>query len=297
VPMARAFVMMGLLSEDSLRPALHAQLLIRSNLLPAALGVRALRLCQQRGISLEDAMEVIGWRLNVGRRYELSTLLSTHDQLLEAERTLAPDDTEIGALCLRLADLFETYERYADAEPLYKRALSIMDKHSDTQESLTEILERLAWVYVKQQKFVLSEAIYHKTLELRINMFTAESEEVARSYMNIGRMQTIRGDHADAVIWFQKALPLAEQFCGEKSPQVAELTEQLAIGFYELGAHKRAEPLFWKAFKLKSTYLERTSYEIVSLLTKLAEMYSKDGQYTMADSVLVLFNEDEQITI
>jgi hypothetical protein len=40
-----------------------------------------------------------------------------------------------------------------------------------------------------------------------------------------------------------------------------------------------------------------TSYEIVTLLTKLADMYNKDGKYTMADSVLVLFQQNKSVMI
>lgn len=297
VPLARALVMMELLSEDALRPVLHAQFLIRSNLLPAVIAVRALRICHRRAAPLEEALEVIGWRLTEGKSYQFTNLLKTHDQLLEAERTLPPEAPELGALCLRLADLFENYERYADSEPLFKRALIIMSKNSGRDESITEILDRLAWVHVKQQKYALAEQIYRKSLEMRTAMFGEESQEVAGSYYNLARLQTMRGRHDDAVIWLQKALPLVEQFHGEKSPQYADIVADLAVSFYELGAHKSAEPLFWQAYKLKSVYLERTSFEIVSLLRKLAEMYTKDGMYTMADSVLVLFNEDKQVTI
>jgi tetratricopeptide (TPR) repeat protein len=297
VPMARALVMMDLLSEERLRPVLHAQLLIRSNLLPSMLAVRVLRICHQRDLSLEEGMEVIGWRIQVGRKYELSSLLNTHDQLLEAERTLPADDPEVGALCLRLADLFETYERYADAEPLFKRALAIMEKNEGTDESMAEILDRLAWVYVKQQKFDLAEAIYKKVLEMRISMFGADSQDIAVSYCNIGRLQCSRGDHTDGVIWLQKALPLAEKHLGSTHPQVADIIEQLALSWFETGQHDRAEPLFWQAYKIKSQYMEVTSFEIVTLLTKLAEMYNKDGKYALADSVLVLFQQNKSVMI
>jgi tetratricopeptide (TPR) repeat protein len=297
VPMARALVMMELLSEDALRPVLHAQLLIRSNLLPAQIGIRALRLSHKYNLSLEDAMERIGWRLQLGRKYELTQLLQTHDQLLEAERTLPADHPDVGALCLRLADLFETYERYADAEPLFKRALAVMEKTEGQEEAMAEILDRLAWVHVKQQKYEQAEAIYRKVLELRIALAGEDSADVATSYMNLGRLQIARGDHTDGVIWLQKAIPLAEKHLGSKHPSVADIVEQMALSFLETGEHDRAEPLFWQAYKIKSEYMDVTSYEIVTLLTKLADMYNKDGKYTMADSVLVLFQQNKSVMI
>lgn len=297
VPMARAFVMMELLSEDSLRPVLHAQLLMKTNLLPAPVGIRALRICKKRGVSLEQAMAIAGWTVQMGRRYDLSELLNTNDMLLEAERTLPADDPEISTLCLRLADLFETYERYGDAEPLYKRALAIMEKTENSTEVLCEILDRLGWVYVKQMKFEQAESIYRRVLEMRTESLGADHPDIATSYLNLGRLQISRNDHTDGVVWLQKALPLAEKHFGSTHSQVADIVEQLALSFYETGQHDRAEPLFWQAFKIKREYMDVTSFEIVTLLTKLAEMYNKDGKYSMADSVLVLFQSNKSVFI
>lgn len=297
VPMARALVMMSLLSEESLRPVLHAQLLIKSNLLPAVIGVRALRICSKRNISIEEAMPIVGWNPQTGRRYELTMLLKTNDELLEAERTLPSDDPQIGALCLRLADLFETYERYADSEPLFKRALVIMEKTDTSGETLAEILDRLAWVYVKQMKFDDAEQIYKRVLEMRIEAHGGDSADIATSYLNLGRLYIARGDHDEAATYFHKALPLAEKHLGSTHPQVGDIVEQMAFSFYESGQHDRAEPLFWQAFKIKREYMDVTSHEIVTLLTKLAEMYNKDGKYSMADSVLVLFQQNKSVMI
>ena len=64
-------------------------------------------------------------------QHNVKELLTTHDSLVDAERVLPSDSPEIGLLCLRLADLYEGYERYAEAEPLYKRALSIIEKKGE----------------------------------------------------------------------------------------------------------------------------------------------------------------------
>ena len=50
VPLARALVALDLIDEHKLRTVLHAQLLIKSNLLPAPLAVQVLRLCVRRKI-------------------------------------------------------------------------------------------------------------------------------------------------------------------------------------------------------------------------------------------------------
>lgn len=297
VPMARALIMLNHLDEESLRPVLHAQVLVKSNLLPGPLASRILRLCHKHRISIDEAMQRAGWKLQTTRSLHLSQLLKTNDDLIEAEKTLPPDHPEIATLCLQLADLYESYERYAEAEPLYKRALSIIEKVDDQSSQLFALLEKLAWVYVKQMKFEQAETIYMRVLELRRQVLGDEHQDLATSYLNLGRMHAQKGNHVDALAYFEKALPITEKAYGSTHGEVAVLVEQMAQSCYELGDFDKAEPLFWQAFRIKKEYEDLRSFEMVALLTRLAELYNKQGNTNMADSVLAMFQQQQDKSI
>lgn len=289
VPMARAMVMLNYLSEDELRPVLHIQLLIKSNLLPTQVAVRVLKLRTKYGTTLEETIAKVGWKMSPGQAQELATLFMLHDTLIEAEKTLAPDDMQIAVLCARLGELFEGYERYSEAEPLYKRAITIMENSPEDVEGLVLLMDRLGFVNLKQHKFEQSDALYRRALELRVEHFGEEHSDIATSCINLGRLCVQRNDHNNAVNFLQRAMRIAEKTLGDKHVEYGNVVEQLALCFYELGDHGRAEPLFWQAYNIKRQFNDSQSMELTAILTKLAEMYNKDGKYTMADSVLVLF--------
>ena len=64
-----------------------------------------------------------------------------------------------------------------------------------------------------------------------------------------------------------------------------------------LADYARAEPLFWRAFRAKRELQGVSGTEITALLTKLADLYNKQGQYNMADSVLAMFKDNKSIIL
>jgi tetratricopeptide (TPR) repeat protein len=291
VPLGRALVTLGYLTEEQLRPVLQLQLLIKSNLLPTQIAIRILRLRVRRNVSLADAMAMVGWKTG-GQSYEPSQLLSINDELLAAERDLAADDPQIAALCVQMAELFETYDRHNDAELLYKRAIGIVEKSPSDTDGLIVLLDRLGSVNVRQHKYDSALSIYARALTLRKEHMGDDQGEMATSYLNIGRLNRDRGNHAEAISHLRQALSLAENNYGPAHIEVGNIVEQLALCYFESGNHTMAEPLFWQAYKIKKEHMDKHCPEVVGLLTKLAELYNKDGNYTMADSVLVLFHPD-----
>jgi tetratricopeptide (TPR) repeat protein len=297
LPLARALVALELLDAESLRPVLHAQLLIKSSLLPAPLAVRCLRLCARRKIHIDEAMTVVGWTLSEQRTRNVKELLSTSDALLEAEGQLPSDSPEIAALCLKLAELYESYERFAEAEPLFRRALSIVEKQPEQDAQVLSILEKIALMSVKQGKLEQAEGIFKRVLQVRIQTLGPQHIDVGNTCMHLGRMYVQRGDHASAIKCLSRALPIAETHYGADHAHVGDVADQLAVCYYEAADYAKAEPLFWRAFKIKRVEQDTQSPELTSLLTKLADLYNKQGQYNMADSVLAMFKEDKSFLI
>jgi tetratricopeptide (TPR) repeat protein len=297
VPMARALVALDLIDEQKLRIVLHAQLLIKSNLLPAPLAVRVLRLCARRKIGVDEGMAIVGWTPKVNSAHNIGELLSTYDSLLDAERVLAADAPEVGLLCLRLADLYESYERYAEAEPLYKRALAIIETKGERHTKLLTVLDKIGLMSLRQQNFEQAESIYQRVLDMRVEMHGPTHAEVALSHVGLGQMYIERGDHKLAIQHLQKALPIAEQEYGNEHALVGEIVDRLAVAYYETGDYDRAEPLFWRAFRTKREQQGAHGAEIAALLTKLADLYNKQGQYNMADSVLAMFKDGKSVII
>jgi tetratricopeptide (TPR) repeat protein len=291
LPLVRALISMEYVNEETLRPVLHAQVLIKSNLLPAPLAARIMRLCAKRKIGVDQAMALVGWTLKTNYAHNVAELLATHDSLIAAEKLMPADSPEIANLCVKLGDLYTGYERHAEAEPLYKRGLAILEKKDTASPELLNVLEKVGQLCVKQQRFEQAESIYKRVLQMRSDIGGGNDAELAASYLHIGQMYLQKGEHHTALFYLQKALPIAETKYGDTHAHVGEICGQLATSLYETGEYGRAEPLFWRAFKIKREYLDLQNPEITALLTMLADLYNKQGQYNMADSVMAMFAE------
>lgn len=297
IPLARALITLNYLSDEQLRPVLHIQLLIKSNLLPSQLAIHVLRISIKRSISLDEAILLTGWKLSHGQSHELELLLKTNDELLEAEKALSPDDPQIARLCICMGDIFESYERYADAEIYFKRALKIGEKTSQDTAAIISLLDHLGLVYLRLYNFDMADISFKRALELKQRELGEHHPEIATSYQHLGRLHISQHNHDAAIIYLQRALPLAEKYYGQDHLEVSNIAEQLALSYYETEQYGRAEPFFWQAYNIKRGYMSNQSHEIVELLNTLADMYNRDGRSNMAESVFALLRTDKHFVV
>jgi tetratricopeptide (TPR) repeat protein len=87
-----------------------------------------------------------------------------------------------------LAALYQRQERYADAEPLFKRALAIREKslprdHPDLGQSLNN----LATLYEKQDRHADSEPLFERALAIYEKAAGPEHPAVATLLNNLAR--------------------------------------------------------------------------------------------------------------
>jgi tetratricopeptide (TPR) repeat protein len=81
------------------------------------------------------------------------------------EKALGPDHPSVASALNDLAELYKKEARYADSEPLYKRALAIREKvlgpdHPDVAQSLNN----LADLYSAQGRHADAEPLYKRAL-------------------------------------------------------------------------------------------------------------------------------------
>lgn len=297
VPLGRVLVNLHHLTEDDLQSVLHAQMLIKGGVVPAHLAIRALRYACKKRVSIEAALRDLGWTGHEsGRTYELAEIMRAADELISIEKRLPAGHPDIAAVCLKLADLYATNGKFADAEMLYNRALGILENVLGGENlEIAALLDKLANVYLLQQKFAQVETLFMRALQIREGLLGKEHPDVAGSFENLARFYCAQGDHAEAGSWYEMALTIKERALGSQHPDVANIIEARANCFFDTQDYTRAEPLYWQAYKIKKNYLDTANPEITSMLTKLADLYCKEGKYSLADSVLVLFQSDKNL--
>jgi tetratricopeptide (TPR) repeat protein len=105
----------------------------------------------------------------------------------------------------RLAMLMYIEKRYAEAEPLYRRSLSIWEAGMGPDSAeLATTLDNLAVVYASQEKFAAAEQLYRRSLAIR-------QRSTIASLNNLAMVLEGEGQDAAAERQYKQAVSLAEK--------------------------------------------------------------------------------------
>ena len=122
--------------------------------------------------------------------------------------------------------------RYAEAEPLYQRALAICEKvlgpdHPSTATSLNN----LALLYDHQGRYGEAEPLYQRALAICEKALGPDHPDTATSLNNLAELYRNQGRYAEAEPLYQRALAIREKALGPDHPDTATSLNNLA-GLY-----------------------------------------------------------------
>jgi CHAT domain-containing protein/Tfp pilus assembly protein PilF len=199
------------------------------------------------------------------------------------EKALGSDHPDVAKSLGSLAMLYADQGRYADAEPLYRRALAINEKrlgadHPDVATSLSG----LAVLYTHQGRFADAEPLYRRALEINEKALGPDHPAVASSLNNLAFLYHNQGRYADAEPLCRRALAIREKALGPDHPDVASSLNSLGAVYQEQGRYADAEPLHNRALAIKEKVLGPGHPNVATSLNNLAELYTDQRRYADA---------------
>jgi tetratricopeptide (TPR) repeat protein len=97
---------------------------------------------------------------------------------------LAVADPDVATVLNNLAELYQDQGRYADAEPLLKRALKIIEKSSGPNDSnFMTGLNNLALIYALQGRYADVEPLFKRSLAIREKVLGPDHRDVGSRCM------------------------------------------------------------------------------------------------------------------
>src|SRR6267154_177379 len=136
-----------------------------------------------------------------------------------------------------LAALYQRQERYAEAEPLFKRALAIHEKAAGRQHpAVATLLNNLGQVDKVQCRYAEAEPLIKRSLAIREKVLGPDHPDVARSLNNLADLYERQGRYAEAQPLFERAL-------GPDHPDATTSTNNLASFYRAEGRAADALPL------------------------------------------------------
>lgn len=199
IPLGQTLLSMQAINPAVLRAGLQAQLLIQDGVVPAAVAVKALQQVGHKGLSLEDALEEIGWSPDPISTRELDSLMSTADELMAAEKALGTNHPGVAVLALKLGEQYTQARKFAYAESAFKRALGILKQcWGQNSVELANCMFSLANLYYIQKRFSEAEPMHWSALEIRKNVLGEDHADVAMSLEHIAALQDAQGNEGQA---------------------------------------------------------------------------------------------------
>jgi tetratricopeptide (TPR) repeat protein len=154
-----------------------------------------------------------------------------------------------------LAETFRQQNKYAKAEPLFQRVISIKNRefkrrafgqdhlhklHSIQDQSLFS-MTGLASIFVSQCEYFRAEPLYRRVLSIRDNGLRPEQPELAVSLSNLASLYVHMGQYDKAEPLFTRAIAIFENSPGLRHPSLSTSIEGLAILYRKTGREQLAQ--------------------------------------------------------
>jgi tetratricopeptide (TPR) repeat protein len=162
-----------------------------------------------------------------------------------------PDAVETATALNNLALVYETLARYAEAEPLYRRAIEIGEKTLGKEHpDVATQYNNLALLLRDQGKYAEAEPLYRRAIEIDEKALGKEHPGVATDYNNLASLLQDQGKYAEAEPLYRRAIEIDEKALGKEHPGVATDCNNLALLLKAQGKYAEAEPLYRRAIEI-----------------------------------------------
>jgi tetratricopeptide (TPR) repeat protein len=191
------------------------------------------------------------------------------------------DERVMAALINALANLYDQQANYADALPLYKRALAIRENILGSNDPHTAIsLGNLAGSYQATGHYAEALRLYEKSLSMNVEVHGPMHLDTALSLSNLGVLYRVTGAYQKALPLLRQALSIRKQILGSHDLLTARSLNDLATVLELMGEYDPALVLFQEALEIA----ERAGRDpmIGGFLNNLAGCYRSMGQYRNA---------------
>jgi len=183
-----------------------------------------------------------------------------------------------------LAQLYGDVGRDADAEPLYMRALAIMEKTVGVDSvEIAPDLNNLAALYQRQLRFAEAEPLFKRALALSEKQLPANHPDIGRALNNLATCYEKQDRHAESEALTRRALAIYEKVAGPESPPVATLLNNLGQIVKVEGRMVEAEPLIKRSLAIREKVLGVGHPDVARSLNNLGDLYQRENRFAEAE--------------
>jgi tetratricopeptide (TPR) repeat protein len=205
------------------------------------------------------------------------------------ERYFAPHDQELAIALNNMAATLHAMARDGEADPLLRRALTIMEEPASAGDQRTRavILNSLGVTLLNLGEKARAEPVLHRAVALFQSSDGADSLDAAKALNNLAVLHRATHEYATAEQELKQALPIYQQQLGGDHPQLAMLLGNLFSVFAERKRYSEGEPYLMRALEIADRNRDEMPPALVlPLRVDLAALESSRGHYAGAATIL-----------
>lgn len=206
---------------------------------------------------------------------------------LATARKFGPRDIRLPSTLNRLAQVYHDQGKYSQAEPLYKRSLTLTRRILGPNDpDVAANLNNLATLYRDEGRYAPAEALYKQSLEIVEKTQGPDNPDVAVSLNNLAELYGEEGKYGRAVPLYQRSLAIWEKALGPDDLNVAVSLNNLGALYGDQKEYAQAEELYQRSLAIKEKSLGPSDPSVALTLSNLGQVYVAEGKFDQAEPVL-----------
>lgn len=234
--------------------------------------------------SLAEGLEAQSARVNaLGAAGKYSEAIPLAEAMV-ANLEKGPPSRDLAGAINNLAQLYGETGRDADAEPMFNRAIAIMEKAVGLDSvAIAPELNNLAALYQRQQRYAEAEPLFKRALALSEKQLPPNHPDLGRALNNLATNYEKQDRHAESEALTRRALALYEKAAGPESPAVATLLNNLGQIEKVQGRYNDAEPAIKRSLAIREKVLGTSHPDVARSLNNLADLYQRQNRFADAE--------------
>lgn len=207
--------------------------------------------------------------------------------LKDGESVLGPDSVELAADLITLGSVYEKLARFADAEPLYKRAIALIESAGPrgNKTHLAIGLNNLGWLYYRMGRYREAEEPTKASIQIRESIFEPSDVRLSYPIDNLGLIYLEQGRHLEAEEQFQRAIEITRRASAPLDEAIA--LDNLGYLYWAQGRLADAEKLHWLALELEEKAPNADPADLALTLNSLGAVLVDEGLLQKAEPILL----------
>lgn len=219
--------------------------------------------------------------LNQAGRYSEALPLA---QAMVANLEKTDNGRDLAAALNNLGQVHAGLGRDDLAEPLYKRAIALMEKSLGLETPLSAAeLNNLAALYQRQGRFAEAEPLFKRALAVSEKNLSRDHPDVGRALNNLATLYVKQENFAAAEPLFQRALAIYQKAAGPEHPAVATVLNNIGQVDRDLNRDAEAEAPIKRSLAIREKVLGPDHSDVARSLNNLAGLYEHQQRYAEAE--------------